>query len=168
MKLIALSGKRGAGKFAKVDDSKFASLSKYHWYFNDSGYAVRMVDTGKGHSRTSIRMQHDVLPKRKGMDTDHKDGDRLNNCTENLRYATRSQNNQNGKGWKRAGSPSIYKGVCWHKRARKWTAAIKLNGRKRYLGLFENERHAAMAYDIWARDLFGAFARTNLGACIIN
>lgn len=37
-------------------------------------------------------------------------------------------------------------GVCWHKIARKWTADIMCNGKRRRLGLFEDKEKAHAAY----------------------
>ena len=57
---------------------------------------------------------------------------------------------------------SKYKGVCWHKKAQKWMAHIKLNGKLRYLGLFVQEQDAAEAYNEAATKLFGVFANLNI------
>lgn len=35
------------------------------------------------------------------------------------------------------------------------------NGQKYYFGVFGNEHHAALVYDLWAKDLHGQFARLN-------
>ena len=41
---------------------------------------------------------------------------------------------------------SQYVGVSWHKQGKKWQAQIKINGRRHYLGLFDNEENAHEAY----------------------
>ncbi|MHB8108136.1 MAG: AP2/ERF family transcription factor, partial [Candidatus Cryosericum sp.] len=56
---------------------------------------------------------------------------------------------------------SGYKGVSWHKAARKWEAAIHYNGQKVYLGLFPTAIKAAKAYNKRAVELHGAFAHLN-------
>ena len=76
---------------------------------------------------------------------DHIDGSRTNNNWENLRYATSSENGMNAKN--RTGGSSVYKGVCYQTQARKWKAAIGLDRKPIYLGLFESEREAAEAYN---------------------
>ena len=43
---------------------------------------------------------------------------------------------------KREGTSSPYIGVSWNKRARKWTAQIRLNGKNKNLGLYANELDA--------------------------
>ena len=69
---------------------------------------------------------------------DHRDGDRTNNHFENLRCATHSENNRNKS--KRANATSAYYGVCWHKNAGKWNAQIQIEGKRRNLGYFTNEK----------------------------
>jgi len=56
---------------------------------------------------------------------------------------------------------SMYKGVYWHKLAKKWGARITKNYKQHHIGLFISEKKAAMAYDEKARELFGEFALTN-------
>lgn len=56
---------------------------------------------------------------------------------------------------------SAFVGVYWHAQARKWAAAIKVDGRRKHLGLFGIEEEAARAYDAAARLHRGEFARLN-------
>jgi hypothetical protein len=56
---------------------------------------------------------------------------------------------------------SRYKGVCWHKYDKKFYAAIKLDGKSKFLGSFASERDAAKRYDAAAREHFGDFAGCN-------
>ena len=57
---------------------------------------------------------------------------------------------------------SGFKGVHWHKYAKKWMASIKVNKVPIYLGLFVDPIEAARAYDKAAVKHFGEFARPNL------
>lgn len=91
---------------------------------------------------------------------DHIDGDRLNNRIENLRSATKQENNRNSK--PRKNSSSKYLGVSWNKARQKWVAEIRINEKKKHLGLFTDEKDAALAYDEAARKYFGEFANPNL------
>ena len=87
------------------------------------------------------------------------DMDRGNNRIENLRLATRTQNNVNrfyNKG------VSKYQGVVYHTKNKKWIAQIGYDNKGLYIGSFENEEDAARAYDKKAVELFGEFAYTNL------
>ena len=38
---------------------------------------------------------------------------------------------------------------------------IAKNGKQMFIGYFDQEHYAAMAYDIWAKDLFGKHAYLN-------
>lgn len=100
------------------------------------------------------------LPPPSGSRTmvDHADCDPSNNCAENLRWATRTENSRNSRKHTKQAS-SQYKGVSRHKN--KWSATICLNGKKKYLGVYVNEKDAADVYDRWALEAFGSFARTN-------
>lgn len=42
---------------------------------------------------------------------------------------------------------SKYKGVCWHKKFKKWQAYITVNNCRKYLGYFKNEIDAAESYN---------------------
>lgn len=76
-------------------------------------------------------------------DIDHINGSRSDNRICNLREATGSQNMQNNN---KAHGRSKYRGVWWHKRGGKWEAAIKIDGKSVYIGLFLTEELAAKAY----------------------
>jgi len=56
---------------------------------------------------------------------------------------------------------SMYKGVSWFKRTKRWMAYIKINQKRYYLGYFDIEEDAAKAYDVSAIERFGEFAKLN-------
>jgi hypothetical protein len=58
-------------------------------------------------------------------------------------------------------SRSRYKGVDWAKDMKRWRARILVNGKRIYLGSFENEIDAAKAYDEAAKRYHGDFAALN-------
>jgi hypothetical protein len=88
---------------------------------------------------------------------DHRDGDASNNRWNNLRRATRSQNNANRR--RPRHNTSGYKGASLCGRSGKWRATIRRNGKTIYLGRFETAQEAHEAYVKAARKLFGKFAR---------
>jgi len=87
---------------------------------------------------------------------DHKNGNGLDNRLDNLRPATMAQNNMNKA--RSSANTSGFKGVIWNKQRGKWMARIKLNGRMKYLGLFDNPALAHIVYQQAAQEHFGEFA----------
>ncbi len=101
-----------------------------------------------------------ILKPNKGEIIDHINGDPLDNRRENIRVATKSQNLQNARKRKNHGgvpTTSLYKGVCYDKKAGKWMANI----RKRFIGYYSCAELAAMAYDKHALEEFGEYAALN-------
>jgi hypothetical protein len=148
-----------------VDDVDVDGLSMYSWNLSKwqktanhrpSIYVKRVDCKGK-----CILMHRQVLgilenPK---LQVDHIDADGLNNTRKNLRLCTTMQNSQNAR--PRIGCSSKYKGVSWSKRRKKWRVRTHIDYRCYYLGYFEDEIEAAMAYDKAALEMFGEFARIN-------
>lgn len=121
-------------------------------------YAMRS-DYTNGKQRT-VLMHREILWAMPGEQADHVNGDTLDNRRSNLRIATVSENQHNMGSHREVGT-SILKGVSWDSRRGKWLARISLDGKKRHLGYFEREGHAAHAYDAAARELFGEYACLN-------
>ncbi len=150
------------GKYAVIDDEDYDWLAKWKWHAHQycgRWYALRTVYLGGGRKHREnriIRMHREILNTPQGMETDHANGNGLDNRRSNLRICTRSQNAANRKVNK-----SGYKGVHLHKQTGKWHPRIKVNYESISLGLFENQKDAARAYDKAARHYFGQFARTN-------
>ena len=89
---------------------------------------------------------------------DHINGIRDDNRLANLRVATRSENCRNSR--KRSNNTTGYKGVWFDKRTGKFQAQIRINGKKKYLGLFLTPEEAHRAYAKAANTLHGEYART--------
>lgn len=90
----------------------------------------------------------------KGMTIDHKDHDKTNNRIENLRLATRSEQNKFQR--KRKGCSSQYIGVHWRERAKKFEVYVNTytDGVKKskYLGSYTDEIIAAKVRDKYIED----------------
>lgn len=135
----------------------YERVKNYTWGVNSQGYAR--------HSTTIKRKDHTILLHRfimkcpKGMEIDHKNGNRLDNRRSNLRIATHIENCQNSA--KTSRNTSGYKGVVFIKDKQRWRASITSNGKTIYLGQFKNPRAAGRKYDEAAKVLFGQFARFN-------
>lgn len=118
-----------------------------------------------GHLRATIdgkhRYLHHMIVERMGIDClddiDHIDGNPVNNQRDNLRPASRSQNQAN-RG-KPKNNTSGFKGVSWHRN--KWQASIRVNYKPIHLGYFDDPIEAARTYDRAALKYFGKFANLN-------
>lgn len=73
---------------------------------------------------------------------DHIDNDCLNNDLSNLQLVSKRENCSKD----RIEISSRYPGVCRHRAANKWVATIKIEGKSKYLGLFEEEEDAFESY----------------------
>jgi hypothetical protein len=160
--LIPLSGERGRGMFAQVDEADAAKVAGYSWSLktSDGGncYAVAYV-RGSGRRGRRRVLMHTLLTG--WARVDHEDGNGLNCTRRNMRKSTASQNGANSSA--RRGS-SAYKGVAWYRQTSRWQAYITVNRRRRHLGYFTDEADAARAYDAAAIAEWGAFARLNFPA----
>lgn len=149
------------GLCAIVDDEDFEFLSQWPWHafkgHGDKFYACRNSAFDAEGKRTHIFMHRVIAQTPDGMDTDHINGNGLDNRRSNLRHASRSENM-----WNRAPNrrgTSKHKGVYWHCQRNKWCASIQVGKVRKHLGLFETEQAAAEAYAARAEVEFGEFHR---------
>lgn len=75
---------------------------------------------------------------------DHIDSNKLNNNVSNLQIVTHRKNLS--LGYKNKKTSSKYTGVCWDKGRKKWLSNIYINKKHKYLGRFDNEYDAHLAY----------------------
>lgn len=80
---------------------------------------------------------------------DHINNDKTDNRVENLQIITNRLNCSKD----RVGCSSKYTGVCWYKKTSKWIAQIRINKKLKYLGLFNCELSAAVAYNKALKEL---------------
>ena len=149
MKTIPLT----KGKVTIVDDCDFGYLNQFKWHLCQKGtgsdYAVRQM----GHEKVS--MHRVIMRPLAGFEIDHINHDTLDNQRSNLRICTHQQNIFNSHSHRN--SNSIYKGVCFVVSEKLWTARIT----KKFIGRFDSEIAAALAYDKKACELFGEYAYLN-------
>ncbi len=148
----------GGGRVAVVDESDFDFLNQWHWWI-DGKYAVRIVKKS-GQKPKRFYMHRVILNTPDGMETDHINGDKLDNRKSNLRICTRLENCHNRKKY-RNGIKSKFKGVSVFKGTGRFCAYLRNCGKKIHLGYFDSEDDAARAYNEHAKRMFGEFARLN-------
>lgn len=158
MKTLKTSGRKHGGIDFFIDDEDFERVSQYKWNYNPKfGYITRTEYVDKNHAPKVIYLHRFIMETPQGMDTDHINGNKLDNRRDNLRVCTRSQNLAN-RG-KLITNSTGYKGVTIGNG--KYVSQIGFNGNTHRLGSFDNPVHAALAYDDAAIRLFGDFAQTN-------
>lgn len=139
------------GISAIVDIEEYWRVSKHNWHWNPvTRYAYASI---RGKKVTLHRFISGLVG------VDHKNRNRLDHRKGNLRPATFSQNSWNIGKYR---GSSKYKGVSWDTNRRQWIAHIAANRKKHFLGRFDSEDMAALAYNRAATKMHGFFAVLNL------
>jgi len=141
MKKISLT----RGKCAVVDDADFEFINQFKWTAKQSGknfYAIRGIGGRKNPKR--LWMHREIL----GIDqtVDHKNGDGLDNRRVNLRPASQALNMRAYRA-KSEGKTSRFRGVHWYARDSIWVSQIETDGKRYWVGRFQDEEAAARARD---------------------
>jgi hypothetical protein len=143
---------------------------EFEYLIKENGWRIQKAQSNKLYvirnrkekGKTKSEMLHRIICETPvGMDTDHINGNGLDNRKENLRICTAAQNLQNKSIYKN--NKSGFKGVCFEYRSgkMKWVAAIRINNKRIFIGRFDSITDAAIAYNKKAKELFGEFARLN-------
>ena len=124
-----------------LDVTSLSLLGGRKLTLDSNGYAV-VRGYGRHSRRTGLHRLIANTPV--GMQTDHINGNKLDNRAANLRVCTHQQNQFNKAA--QVNNVSGYKGVSWNKWAGKWRASIGYNKKQIHLGYFDNKLDAAAAY----------------------
>lgn len=109
-------------------------------YVNLSDY--KKQKTFRVHQLVAIAFLNHTPNKYDGLLVDHIDGNKLNNNLSNLQLVTNRKNSSKDI----KNKTSKFTGVSWHKQSNKWLAQVRRNNKVEYLGVFEKEEEAAIAY----------------------
>lgn len=152
-----LSGEYGIGYTSKGEEFYFDledydKIKKYSWSISANGY-VKSPDGIFFH-----RLVMDSLDADFDIDHRHGENTKNDNRKENLRIATRSQNNMNRK--KQSNNTSGTTGIHYDKSRNKWVAQIALNG-KHHLKRFDKFDDAINQRKEWEEKYFAEFSYDN-------
>jgi HNH endonuclease len=126
---------------------------------NTDGYIKISINSKKycAH-RIIFAMQHGYMPEF----IDHINGNRSDNRIENLRSCTKQENSRNTLA--RTGNKAGIKNVSWKESLNKWQVDITANGKKRYIGVFEDLELAELVAMEARNKYHGNFANYGIGA----
>jgi hypothetical protein len=139
------------GMTVLLDDDRADLAALRGWYMHSSGRIGREVLV---EGKRKVVFLHNLAlgnQPRRGLRTDHKNRDVLDNRRENLREVTVSQNAQNRERTTKRGLP---RGVYMKRFASgntKWAAQGTLDYRHHHLGYFDTVEEADAAVSAWRR-----------------
>lgn len=133
-------------RFALVDAEDYDRVCALTWSLTRKGYVVANTS-----EREHVYLHRFVLGDALAPDVevDHIFGNKLDNRKQNLRAATRSENQRNRPAPRH--NTSGHKGVSRHRQTGRWRAEIQVDKKRRHLGLFDTPEEAAAAYAEAAR-----------------
>jgi hypothetical protein len=146
---IALTGKRGAGKVALVDDQDLPRLAGRHWYLHRSGAPANWVKTPDGMVFTLL--QRFITGAKTGEVVRFRNQNRLDNRRCNLVVGAPQKKKppkmKPEKTARKVVGKSGYRGVSYHPQTGRWQAAITVQKDCRYLGIRDTQEECARLFD---------------------
>ena len=137
------------GVYCRAYNNKGEETKEEIWreikFYKFKGYdRCQITIDGKGKNflkHRLVKLAHDptfdIFDSSPSNCIDHENHTRDDNSNDNLRVVTNQQNCFNR---------SNVKGYSWDKSRKKWVAVIKVDGKSKTLGRFENEEDAREAY----------------------
>ena len=107
---------------------------------SDGYHQISIDGTMKKVHRVLYEKFHGQIPDK--MDIDHINRVKTDNRISNLRLVTKTQNQQNRT--KLLNNTSGHKNIFWDKRDSKWKVQLRVNGKNKHYGYFENIEDAVI------------------------
>lgn len=143
------------GSTILIDEADLHVATSMNWKdYNGYVFCDKQVDG----VRTRYYLHRVIMDAPVDKVVDHINGNAMDNRRSNLRICSQEDNARN-RAKSTAASKSIYKGV--KPRRGKFEANIGRGARYEYLGTYEKEIDAAIAYNLAALSKYGEFARLN-------
>ncbi len=140
-------GKQSAQHSCNNWNSKNAGKRASRFHKSSGYFSVRIFDKKYKAHRIIWLWHYGEWPEHH---IDHLDGDRANNCIDNLADKTHSENHKNRK--KNSRNTSGYPGVGYNKKVGKWEIHFYVNGRLANFGPFSTAEEAFDHYVKMARE----------------
>lgn len=149
------------GHEAIIDATDVHLVNGFNWLASKEGrtFYARRTQGGGNFPSLTIRLHRAILGASDGQEVDHINGNGLDNRRSNLRIVTHAENMLNAR--PRADNTSGFKGVSFHRATGKWQSGIRINGKRRGLGLFATPEDAHAAYCAASEALHGQFGRVS-------
>lgn len=150
---LPVYGRGGVVTLTLVDAADYERLTEHRWHRNASGYVFRNLPRVGGKRPAPIFLHREVLGlvPGDGRIADHRNGDQLDNRSENLRAVTVSENSANRRGPTKR-STSGRRGVSYHKTSGLWRARAVIRGKTHSLGYYETAEAAAAVVSAFRRE----------------
>jgi len=153
-KLLKLFEYKDGILYRKIAPANCTTIGEKAGFITKNGYyKVKINQKAYFAHRLIFLMHYGYLPEF----IDHIDGNSENNLIENLRPASRQQNNSNAK--LRIDAISGAKGVNWHKKQSKWNVRVSVGGKRKNIGSFEEFELAELVATMAREKYHGLFAR---------
>lgn len=139
----------------RVDLKFVGKVNLYNWYSHKTGKKIYARGYLKSNRKAGlVYLHHVILGKPEpGFEIDHIDGNGMNNCVDNLRFVTRSQNNLNRRN---------VKGYHYSKWHGAYISEVWKDNKKYYAGISKTEEEARNKYLAKVNELFGEYAKGSL------
>jgi hypothetical protein len=145
------------GLYAIVDAADYEWLMQWKWTVKRGRYTFYAYRNDYSGGQHHVTMHALLCPASPGNETDHRNGNGLDNRRSNLREATPSQQRQNEK--IRSDNSTGHKGISACAQTGLYKASLKIGGRYIWLGRHASLESATSARKRAEAQYFGEFAR---------